>query len=57
VFKRVLDFVVVSLIEVGQGLLEIDGVGFDAMCIGFLVLGLNKIRIRISKINARAHRQ
>ena len=50
-FKRVLDLVVGSLIQVGQAFLELDGVGFDAMCIGFVVLGLNQIRIRISKIN------
>ena len=50
-FKRALDLVVGSLIHVGQMLLELDGVGFDAMCIGFLVLGLNQLRIRISKLN------
>ena len=50
-FKRVLDLVVGSLIQLGHALLELDGVGFDAMCIGFVVLGLNQLRIRISKIN------
>ena len=50
-YKRVLDLVLSSLIEVGQALLELDGVGFDAMCIGFVVLGLNQLRIRISQLN------
>ena len=49
-FKRVLDLVVSSLIDVGQALLKLDGIGFDAMCIGFVVLGLNRLRSRISKI-------
>ena len=49
-FKRVLDLVVGSLIEVGQALLKLDSVGFDAMCIGFVVLGLNQLRSRILKI-------
>jgi len=47
VFKRVLDLVTCSLIEVGQALLKFDGVGFDAMCIGFVVLGLNQLRSSI----------
>ena len=49
-FKRVLDLVVSSLIEVGQALLDLDGVGFDAMCIGFVVAGLHQLRSRIVKI-------
>ena len=49
-FKRVLDLVTCSLIEVGQALLKFDGVGVDAMCIGFVVLGLNQLRSRILKI-------
>ena len=49
-FKLVLDLVVGSLIEVGQALLKLDCVGFDAMCIGFVVLGLNQLRCRILKI-------
>ena len=49
-FKRVLDYVTSSLIEVGQALLKLDGVGIDAMCIGFVVLGLNQLRSRILKI-------
>jgi hypothetical protein len=49
-FKRILVLVTSSLIEVGQTLLELDGVGFDAMCIGFIVLGLHQIRSRISKV-------
>ncbi len=49
-FKRVLDLVVSSLIEVGQALLDFDGVGFDAMCIGFVVVGLHQLRSRIAKI-------
>ncbi len=47
VFKRVLDLVVSSLIDIGQALLKLDGVGFDAMCIGFIVLGLNRLRSRL----------
>lgn len=49
-FKRVLDLVTSSLIEVGQELLKLDSVGIDAMCIGFVVLGLNQLRSRIIKI-------
>ena len=49
-FKRVLDLVVSSLIDLGQALLKLDGVGFDAMCIGFVVLGLHELRSRISKV-------
>jgi hypothetical protein len=49
-FKRVIDIVTNSLIEIGQALLELDGIGFDAMCIGFFVIGLHKIKTRISKI-------
>ena len=49
-FKRVLDLVTSSLIEVGQALLKLDSVGIDAMCIGFVVLGLNQLRSRILKI-------
>ena len=49
-FKRVLDLVTSSLIEVGQALLKLDSVGIDAMCIGFVVLGLNQLRSRIIKI-------
>ena len=49
-YKRVLDLVTSSLIEVGQALLKLDGVGIDAMCIGFVVLGLNHLRSRILKI-------
>jgi hypothetical protein len=47
VFKRGLDLVVSSLIELGQGLLKLDGVGFDAICIGFVVLGLHQLRSRL----------
>jgi hypothetical protein len=50
VFKRVLDLVLGSLIEVGQALLELDGIGFDAMCISFIVLGLHQLRNRILNI-------
>ena len=48
-FKRVHDLVTSSLIEVGQALLKLDSVGIDAMCIGFVVLGLNQLRSRIIK--------
>ena len=49
-FKRVLDLVTSSLIEVGQALLKLDSVGIDAMCIGFVVVGLHQLRSRIIKI-------
>ena len=49
-FKRVLDLVVSSLIEVGEALLKLDGVGFDAMCISFIILGLHQFRSKLSKI-------
>ena len=49
-FKRGLDLVVSFLIDLGQALLKLDGVGFDAMCIGFVVLGLHELRSRISKV-------
>ena len=49
-FKRFLDLIVGSLIEIGLALLKLDGIGFDAMCISFVVLGLNQLRSRIIKI-------
>ena len=48
-FKKYLDIVVDSLIEIGQELLKIDGIGFDAMCIGCIIIGLNQLRSRILK--------
>ena len=47
--KRIFDTIVGSIIEIGQALLNLDGIGFDAMCITILILGLNDIRNRISK--------
>ena len=49
-FKRVLDLVTSSLIEVGQAFLKLDSVGIDAMCIGFVVVGLHQLRSRLIKI-------
>ena len=46
--RRFLDFIVCSLIELGQELLKLDSIGFDAMCISFLILGLHQIREKMS---------
>lgn len=36
-----------STIEVGQVLLKMDGIGFDALIIGSIVVGLLKLRTRV----------
>ena len=51
-FKRIIDFLMKSMIELGQALLKLDGIGVDALIIGFVVIGLIQIRARI---NERAH--
>ena len=40
-------FLMDSIIEVGQVLLKIDSIGFDAMIIGSIVVGLLKLRTRV----------
>jgi hypothetical protein len=47
--KRILDIFITSLIGLGQAFLELDGIGFDAMIIGFVVIGLLQIRTKIVK--------
>jgi hypothetical protein len=48
-FKRTLDFLIKSIIELGQALLKLDGIGVDALIIGFIVVGLIQIRARINE--------
>jgi hypothetical protein len=48
-FKRSLDFVMNSMIGLGQALLKLDGVGVDALVIGFVVIGLLQIRARMDE--------
>jgi hypothetical protein len=36
-----------SMIGVGQALLELDGIGVDALLIGFVVIGLMQIRTKL----------
>ena len=50
--KRVLGYVVGSLIKLGQSLLELDCIGFDAMCIGLAVIGLHQLRNKIGVNNS-----
>jgi hypothetical protein len=38
-----------SMIEFGQALLKLDGIGVDALIIGFVVIGLIKIRVKVSE--------
>jgi hypothetical protein len=35
------------MIELGQALLKLDGIGVDALIIGFIVVGLIQIRARM----------
>jgi hypothetical protein len=35
------------MIRLGQAYLKLDGIGVDALVIGFIVVGLIKIRIKI----------
>jgi hypothetical protein len=37
------------MIEFGQALLKLDGIGVDALIIGFIVIGLIQIRTKIDK--------
>ena len=42
--KRSLDFLMESIIGLGQAFLKLDGIGVDALFIGFVVIGLTQIR-------------
>ena len=42
--KRSLDFLMESMIGLGQALLKLDGIGVDALIIGFVVIELVQIR-------------
>ena len=48
-FKRSLDLLIKSMIELGQALLKLDGIGVDALIIGFVVIGLIQIRAKINE--------
>ena len=48
-FKRSLDFLMNSIIGLGQALLKLDGIGVDALVIGFVVNGLIQIRARMDE--------
>jgi hypothetical protein len=37
------------LIEIGQAYLKLDGIGVDALIIGFFVIGIIRIRSRMGK--------
>ena len=37
------------MIGLGQALLELDGIGVDALVIGFVVIGLIQIRARMGE--------
>ena len=50
--KQSLDYLMKSMIELGQALLKLDGIGVDALIIGFVVIGLIHIRARM---DARSH--
>ena len=45
--KRTLDFLMGSLIGLGKSYLELDGIGIDALVIGFVVMGLIQIRSKM----------
>ena len=47
--KRSLDLLMKSMIGLGQALLKLDGIGVDALIIGFVVIGLTKIRVRMGE--------
>jgi hypothetical protein len=42
--KRSLDLLMRSMIGLGQAFLKLDGIGVDALIIGFVVVGLIQIR-------------
>jgi hypothetical protein len=46
-FKKTLDYLMQSMIKLGQAFLELDGIGVDAFIIGFIIIGLRKIRTRM----------
>jgi hypothetical protein len=46
-FKKALDYLIQSMIKLGQAFLELDGIGVDAFIIGFIIIGLRKIRMRM----------
>ncbi len=48
-FKRSLYFLMNSMIGLGQELLKLDGIGVDALVIGFVVNGLIQIRASMEK--------
>jgi hypothetical protein len=37
-----------SMIDLGQALLKLDGIGVDALIIGFIVFGLIQIRVKLN---------
>ena len=45
--KRSLGYLMESMIGLGQALLKLDGIGVDALIIGFIVIGLIKIRAKM----------
>ena len=45
--KRFLGFLMESMIGLGQALLKLDGIGVDALIIGFIVFGLMQIRAKM----------
>jgi hypothetical protein len=47
--KRSLDLLMKSMIGLGQALLKLDGIGIDALIIGFIVVGLIQIRAKIGE--------
>jgi hypothetical protein len=46
-FKKLLGFLMESMIGLGQAFLKIDGIGVDSLIIGFVVMGLVKVREKI----------
>ena len=48
-FKKSLDLLMNSIIGLGQALLKLDGIGVDALVIGFIVNGLIQIRARMDE--------
>ncbi len=48
-FKKGLDLVMNSMIGLGQAFLKFDGIGFDALVIGFVVMGLIQFKAKLDK--------
>ena len=46
-FKKALDYLMQSMIKLGQAFLELDGIGVDAFIIGFILIGIRKIRTKM----------